>query len=312
MSEKPSSKRAKKSKAAKAPQAPAPEPPKKSGLPNLAVRLLTAAVGIPIILYLLFWAPPYAFSLVVFPAALIGARELATMTMRGQPALAVWLVIATMAASGVLVFAPNADALVALIFGIVLTGALAVLIRPDPLAEASGRMAWLIAGPLYIGGGIAAIAKLHHFEHGGTWVLLSMAFAWGSDTGGYFAGKAFGKHKLYEKISPKKTIEGSIGGLATVVVSAVVIRTIWLPELSIVHAVVLALLAGAIGQAGDLCISVIKRSTGVKDSGNIIPGHGGLLDRIDALVFTAVVTLLYAEWVLGLDATVPRLPWIAP
>ena len=71
--------------------------------------------------------------------------------------------------------------------------------------------------------------------------------------------------------------------------------------------VVLALVAGAIGQAGDLCVSVIKRSTGVKDSGVIVPGHGGLLDRIDALMFTASVTLLYAHWVLGLESTVPSL-----
>ena len=130
--------------------------------------------------------------------------------------------------------------------------------------------------------------------------------AWGSDTGGYFAGKAFGKHKLYEKISPNKTIEGSIGGLVAVVGFALAAHYLWLDELTMVHAIVLGLVAGAVGQAGDLCVSIIKRSTGVKDSGFIIPGHGGLLDRIDALMFTAVVTLLYAQWILGLSATVPN------
>ncbi|MCZ7686747.1 MAG: phosphatidate cytidylyltransferase [Sandaracinaceae bacterium] len=166
-------------------------------------------------------------------------------------------------------------------------------------------MGWLIAGPLYVGVAVGALAKLHHLDNGGTWVVLSMALAWGSDTGGYFAGRAFGRHKLYEKISPKKTVEGSIGGLAAVVAFALAMRALWIPELPWAHAVVLALVAGAVGQAGDLCISVIKRSMGVKDSGHIIPGHGGLLDRIDALMFTAIVTLLYAEWVLALPSRIP-------
>jgi phosphatidate cytidylyltransferase len=280
----------------------------KKGLPNLAIRVLTAAVGIPIILWMLFWAPTKAiFSVVGVIFALIGARELAGMVIRDKPPLRIWLVIATMAVTAVLTFAPTAEALIALLFGVVMTGALAALAWPDPIGEASGRMGWLIAGPLYVGGGLAAIAKLHHLEHGGTWVVLSMALAWGSDTGGYFAGKAFGRHKLYEKISPKKTIEGSIGGLAAVVLFALAIKWLWLPTLPWVHAVVLALLAGAIGQAGDLCISVVKRSTGVKDTGNIIPGHGGLLDRIDALIFTAPVTLLYATLLLDVPSHVPSL-----
>ena len=102
--------------------------------------------------------------------------------------------------------------------------------------------------------------------------------------------------------------EQSIGGLATIVAMAVAVRFLWLEELSVVHAVAIALVAGATGQAGDLCISVIKRSTGVKDSGKIMPGHGGLLDRIDALMFTAMVTLLYTRWVLDIEGTVPGLP----
>ncbi len=285
---------------------PTPEAaPKKKGPSNLAIRLLTAAVGIPIILWALYWAPPWVFSCVAIVASLIGALELAGMTLKGERPLQVWLVLVSTITTAVIVFTTRADALLTLIFGVVITGALATLTRPDPMSAAAGRMGWLIAGPLYIGGALAAVGKLHHFENGGTWVVLSMALAWGSDTGGYFAGRAFGRHKLYEKVSPKKTVEGAIGGLLSVVGFALVIRWLWLPALPWVHAVVLALVAGAVGQAGDLCISVIKRSTGVKDSGHIIPGHGGLLDRIDALMFTAIVTLLYAYWVLHIPSAVP-------
>lgn len=279
----------------------------KKGMSNLTVRLLTAAVGIPIILWMLYLAPPVVWPVFVIAASSIGAMELAGMTLRGDRVLQSLLVISTMSMVAVVVFASRTDVILTATFGVVLIGALAVLVRPDPLPAAAGRMGWLIAGPVYLGAAIGAIAKLHQFDNGGTWVLLSMALAWGSDTGGYFAGRAFGRHKLYEKISPKKTVEGSIGGLATVVGFALVIKALWLPELAWVHAVVLAVVAGAVGQAGDLCISVIKRSMGVKDSGNILPGHGGLLDRIDALMFTAVVTMLYAHWALDVHSEIPRL-----
>ncbi len=282
----------------------APSPPPK-GMSNLTIRLLTAAVGIPIILWMLFLAPGLVWTGFVIVASSVAALELAGMTQKGERVLSAWLVVATMAMVGIVALVTRADVLMTALFGVVLSGALLALARPDPLPAAAGRMGWLIAGPIYLGGAIGALAKLHHLDNGGTWVVLSMALAWGSDTGGYFAGRAFGRHKLYEKISPKKTVEGSIGGLATVVAFALVMKALWMPELSWVHAVVLALVAGAVGQAGDLCISVIKRSMGVKDSGNIIPGHGGLLDRIDALMFTAIVTHLYAYWVLGLPSTIP-------
>jgi phosphatidate cytidylyltransferase len=286
------------------------QPPKK-GPSNLTLRLATAAVGIPIILWMLYWAPPWVFSATSPIFAALGAYELSGMVVKKSRPLQFWLIAVTMIVTGVLVFLPSGEALLTLMFGVVMSGALMVLAFPDPMSEASGRMGWLIAGPFYVGGAIAAIAKLHHLDNGGTWVVLSMALAWGSDTGGYFAGRALGKHKLYEKISPKKTIEGSIGGLAAVVAFAVAIKLLWLHELSWIHAIVLALVAGAIGQAGDLCVSVVKRSTGVKDTGNIIPGHGGLLDRIDALMFTAPVSLLYAHWVLDIDGRVPALPFLS-
>lgn len=285
---------------------PIPPAPKKA-MSNLAVRLLTAAVGIPIILWMLFLAPSWVWSSIAVLTAAVAASELATMTLKEQRPLQLWMVLSTSGVTAVMVFVPQADALISTFFAVSITGAVASLLRPDPMNTASGRMGWLIGGPIYLGGAIAAMAKLQHLNGGtgGIWVVLSMVLAWGSDTGGYFAGRAFGKHKLYEKVSPKKTVEGAIGGLAAIVAMALVMKFLWMPELTVANAIVLSLVAGVIGQAGDLCISVIKRSTGVKDSGVIIPGHGGLLDRIDALMFTAPVTWLYAHWVLGLSGTSP-------
>jgi phosphatidate cytidylyltransferase len=125
-----------------------------------------------------------------------------------------------------------------------------------------------------------------------------MFLSWLADTGGYFAGRAFGKRKLYEKVSPKKTVEGAIGGLLGATAGAVFTSLVLLPELPVAHAVALGLVGGALGQMGDLTESLVKRATGVKDSGSIVPGHGGILDRIDALFFTSAITWLYATYLL--------------
>ena len=109
-----------------------------------------------------------------------------------------------------------------------------------------------------------------------------MALAWLSDTGGYFAGRWLGKRKLYEAVSPKKTVAGSVGGVATVVVGVLAARPLLLPNLPWLDAALLAAIGSAMGQLGDLGESVLKRSVGVKDSGGVIPGHGGMLDRVDA------------------------------
>jgi phosphatidate cytidylyltransferase len=123
--------------------------------------------------------------------------------------------------------------------------------------------------------------------------LMSFMFAWFADTGGYFGGRFFGKHKLYEAVSPKKTVEGAIGGLVGAVIGALMASLGYLREIPLSHTLPLAIFAGALGEAGDLGESLIKRSMGVKDSGAIVPGHGGILDRADALIFTSIAVYAY-------------------
>jgi phosphatidate cytidylyltransferase len=129
-------------------------------------------------------------------------------------------------------------------------------------------------------------------------VLLALGLAWFADTGAYFAGRFLGKHKLYEAVSPKKTIEGAVGGLLASVAWAL-LAVFWFlrGSLPLSHAIPLALVAGALGQAGDLGESLLKRSTGVKDSGAILPGHGGIMDRLDAVIVTSLAVYLYSAWV---------------
>jgi phosphatidate cytidylyltransferase len=132
---------------------------------------------------------------------------------------------------------------------------------------------------------------------GGTaWVVLAFAVTWANDTFAYFAGMLFGKHQLYQKVSPKKTWEGFAGGAVGSVLGALVIRATLLQELSVPHAVLLGAGAAVLGPLGDFTESLLKRAAGVKDSGKVIPGHGGLLDRIDALLFVVPWVYLFVRW----------------
>jgi phosphatidate cytidylyltransferase len=124
-------------------------------------------------------------------------------------------------------------------------------------------------------------------------ILLGYFFlVWTSDTGAYLAGRAFGKHKLFERISPKKTWEGFIGGLILSVIIAYVL-SVYFTELKLIHWIVTSVIIVVTGAYGDLVESMFKRSTGVKDSGKLMPGHGGVLDRFDAVLFSAPFVWAY-------------------
>lgn len=268
---------------------------------NLAVRVATALVGAPLIIALLYKGAPWGFYLLVLPATLIGAWELFNMTHPGDRLSQVMGVGVTAAAS-LATYVANGDSriLVTMLVVIPLAGPLITLVRLGDMKTAALRACAMTFGPLYIGVPLTLLAVLRRDlgDDGPGFVVLTIMFAWFGDTGGYFAGRFLGRHKLYEAVSPKKTIEGSLGGLAGSVLGAVLAHFWFLPSLSLTHGIVLALVAGALGQAGDLGESVLKRSTGVKDSGAIVPGHGGILDRVDALLVTSAVVFLDSIWFL--------------
>jgi phosphatidate cytidylyltransferase len=128
---------------------------------------------------------------------------------------------------------------------------------------------------------------------GSGWVILVCALSWMSDTGAYFAGRFLGRHKLAPDISPSKTWEGFFGGMAAAVGAAFFTKLVALHDLTAVDCVILGVVAGVAGPAGDLAESMIKRSYRVKDSGNLLPGHGGMMDRVDAMVFNALAVYAY-------------------
>jgi phosphatidate cytidylyltransferase len=152
----------------------------------------------------------------------------------------------------------------------------------------------------YCGLLLACAVGLRQFGVG--WVILAFVVTWANDTFAYFAGRAFGRHKLFERISPKKTWEGFAGGAAGSIAGALVTRALLPDDLGrLSTAAIIAIGAGGavLGPLGDLCESMFKRAAGVKDSGWIIPGHGGLLDRIDALLFVAPWIYVWAAYGVG-------------
>jgi phosphatidate cytidylyltransferase len=261
---------------------------------NLALRLLTAAVWVPLLLYSLFAGPHWLFPSMAAVVCTLGAIELFAMTAPAHMLLRVWGVVATMIAFGPVSGVLPETFVVPSIVVVVCGGLLASLVQVAPIEQASIRMGWAVAGPFYLGVLFGVIARLFQHNHGGEWVLLVLIYAFGSDTMGYFVGRAFGRHKLYEVVSPKKTVEGSLGGLLGALLFGGLLAHFWfLPSLPLLDAILLSIAAAGAGQAGDLCESLIKRSVGVKDSGKLLPGHGGILDRVDALVFASAVVYLY-------------------
>src|SRR5688572_38000 len=149
----------------------------------------------------------------------------------------------------------------------------------------------------YVGMLGGSLIRLHNdFPEGYKLVFFLLLVVWLGDSGAYYVGKTFGKHKLSPRISPKKTVEGLLGGIATSVLTAVVIHFTFFKTFPLVHAIIAGVILSFAGVVGDLAESMWKRSAAVKDSGTLIPGHGGFLDRFDSILFTAPI--LYSYWTL--------------
>lgn len=263
---------------------------------NLVARVLTAVVTVPLLLALLLWGPPWGWYGLVFMATAVASLEFFAMTHPLDPIARACGVATTLSVSAAIYFgAHDPRAVLSAVLGSTLLGLLLPLWRLGEVATSAIRIVGGIAGPLYIGGLLVTIALLRR-DHGVGYVFLSLSLAWFADTGGYFFGRFLGKRKLYEAVSPKKTRAGFVGAVLGSALGALLAHAWYLNELPLVDALLLGVIAGALGQLGDLSESLLKRATGIKDSGAILPGHGGLLDRIDALLVVSTLVYLYAIW----------------
>jgi phosphatidate cytidylyltransferase len=262
---------------------------------NLARRVATALVVLPLLLASFFLGPPLLGVAIVAAAALVGlfeffafadARRLRPMRRSGLLlGAALFLDVAYPGGQG-----PALWPLAALLL-------LAVTLLPGrDLLDTVPSAAITILGAVYVGalgGAVAALRVLDPVEEGPWRIALLLAIIMASDTLAFFAGHALGRRRLAPQVSPGKTVEGAIGGVFGGVAGALAVRALGLPGLPLAHTLLLGALVAALGILGDLDESLLKRWAGVKDSGTLFPGHGGMLDRLDGLLFGAPILYYY-------------------
>lgn len=262
-------------------------------------RILVAVVGIPLLLAVLCWAPDWATALLLAALSVIAAHELLTAVCGAEkakrwtalPAVTGALVIAAVYFSGEhYADSPAGTVLRWLIAAAVLALLLAsVLTYGRPGALVLQDVCVMAVAGLVIPWGFSCMLQLRTLPHGAGMVLMPLVAAFCSDSAALFTGMACGRHKMAPLVSPHKTVEGALGGIAGGVVGMVIFRIVFyfctLVPLHIGWCVVIGLAGALMGELGDLSFSVIKRQVGIKDYGRLLPGHGGVLDRFDSVLF---------------------------
>ncbi|MGH9679338.1 MAG: phosphatidate cytidylyltransferase [Candidatus Acidiferrales bacterium] len=279
------------------------------------LRVLTAAVLIPVVVAAIWWGPTELVAGVTALVAIAAMSEFFAMGERlGFKAYRLWTYLAAVGivaqqwwAAREASISPLGDVLYKarsaqfsldqVLFAFLLGVVVIALGSHRALAEVLPSVSVSAAGLLVIALPLSAVVRLHGVDVVGPQLLLfTVVLVWVGDTAAYFAGRGFGRVKLSPQLSPNKTWEGAVANL----LSALLVGALfgYWTRIAPAHMLAMAALGSVAGQAGDLFKSAFKRSVGVKDSGTLIPGHGGMYDRIDALIFAAPVVWYYFEWLV--------------
>jgi len=251
-------------------------------------RVLTAIVLIPFVVYVVLWANFWVFLAVLAAVACLCYREydaIAASYGFGAPGPLGY-------GAGLLLLTSIPQPWLVLIAVTLI--ALALGMRSQDLGHALPRAALLLLGVVYAFGTWKCAALLR--DRSPHWLMFGLLVNWAGDIGAYYSGRAFGRHRLAERVSPKKTWEGTAGSLAASALIAGGYLLRFVGGMSVVPVLVLTLAANAAGQLGDLAESAMKRGANVKDSGTLLPGHGGMLDRVDSSLFALPVIYIYLQF----------------
>lgn len=258
--------------------------------------MLTAAVTLPLLILLIFKGSFFLFSCFILLLSYLGLTEFFRMALPERK-LEGWSASLLGALLPLGLISPDPRHVLFSGTTVVLFSALLFLFRLRDIRRTAGEAALLLMGFLYVPLLLGHLILLRGLPHGIQWIFLLLVIVMSGDSGAYYIGCSFGKRKLYPAVSPNKSVEGALGGLAGSLAGALIARITFFPELSVMDAVITAILLGVLGQLGDLFESLLKRSFGVKDSGVIVPGHGGILDRLDSILFAAPAAFYYAVFV---------------
>jgi phosphatidate cytidylyltransferase len=259
-------------------------------------REITAAIGAPFVIWLIGWSHEYVFDAVIALVAILAMVEFINLGKhKGYDiplALCIAITVIIMAA-----FILEQVSVEIGVFAALLLIPASYVFSRKPLEDSLPSSAVAVLATTYVGMLTGSLIRLRHdFPEGWKLVFFLLLVVWLGDSGAYYVGKKFGKHKLSPRISPKKTIEGLAGGMTTSIIAAIVIHFTFFRSFPLHHAIIAGVLLSFAGVVGDLAESMWKRSADVKDSGTLLPGHGGFLDRFDSILFTAPI--LYCYWTL--------------
>jgi phosphatidate cytidylyltransferase len=256
-------------------------------------RWISGVIAVPILFAVIFYGSEVVFSAFIIIVILGAVIEYNRMVFNGGffpekvQALIIAILVPLAAFSGDLriVLAVIAFSMIA-VFSLSLLGMNGQSIDTVSVGK-------IVFGFIYIPFMLSHFILLRHSEDGIMWIFFILILAFSGDIAAFYVGRSVGKRKLMPLVSPGKTVEGTAGLLIGSIVGCVLFQQFFLPRLPVFHAAALGLSGGVMGQLGDLCESVIKRSSGVKDSGSLVLGHGGLLDRLDCLIFIAPYVYYY-------------------
>ena len=246
-----------------------------------------ALIIAPPVILLIILFPPWILHLMVLLATFLGLREYTHLVVpnskRVERAVGVGLglIVSVLVSFGGLEQIPPFLVVILLILSVLFMG------TSRDLSSAVSKMGTLFFGILFIGFLLAYVSLVRNMTSGRLWVLFLIATVWAGDISALLSGASFGRHKLYPKISPKKTFEGLGGAILGSIIVALAFVLLFIPHMKKGTCILLAAGIGFFGQLGDFAESMLKRSAQVKDSGNLIPGHGGMLDRLDSFLFSA-------------------------
>jgi phosphatidate cytidylyltransferase len=294
----------------------------------MITRIATAAILIPVVLLLVLKAPLYVLTLFAGAVALLAIAEFLKLVTHYavQPFTLATYAFVTLFFAYVIFASANRtpeDAAITMLYGIAVAAALApfvfltIAMRRADLTSSYPASAASTFAFAYIAIPMALLVEIRQQPAGAIWTMYTLLAVWSGDIFAYFAGKALGRHRMSPEISPKKTWEGAVASIA----ASMIIGTLWiqhalgissallrvglidrqagmwgLEQPHLWHIILLSALVNVAAQLGDLVESLIKRGAGVKDSGTILPGHGGMLDRIDAMLFAVPVVWTYGAW----------------
>jgi phosphatidate cytidylyltransferase len=250
-------------------------------------KIWTAIIIIPPVICLIMIGPPVVLFLMIFLATFFGLREFYTLALPNSTQIQRWVGIGlglvlsvAIAYGGVKVVSPFFVLLLLLL-------SILFLATSQNLSSTMSSMGIMFFGIFFIGFLLSHVFLIRKMVDGKAWALFLIITVWAGDISALLSGSLFGRHKLYPRISPKKTYEGLAGAIVGSIIVALGFALFFIPKLEVGVCVLLAIGLAVLGQLGDFTESMLKRSAQVKDSGSLIPGHGGMLDRLDSFLFSA-------------------------